>query len=340
MKINAVIVTHNRSELLTKCIQVVVKQTYSVNKIVVFDNNSTDGTSQLMTDFSAIKNLIYIRSSKNGGASYGFYYGIAYAKTDCDWVWVMDDDVIPEIDALEKLIEKLKYIVTDVSYLCSSVKSYEGAPMNVPSISTENHPNGYSRAFNFLSRMVIEVGSATFLSILINVDAINNVGLPYKEFFIWVDDTEYTSRLSKYFAPAYLVGDSIVTHLRVGSNRLDIGNTEDTNRIKLFRYLYRNNLVYLKHYSTRLSYIRAILSYFVKSFKYAIKLNKLDLLRAKSILLGIISFGIGDYNRHQFKDRFNNSISKKEIDSIFEIRSLENQTSGNSIQTYFSEETL
>jgi GT2 family glycosyltransferase len=324
MKVNVVIVTYNRSELLLKVIKSVRNQTYKINKIIIFDNNSTDDTIQVVIDEISNRDITYIRSSINGGASYGFYYGIAFAITDCEWVWVMDDDVIPNEDALEKLLDKLQSIKSDTSFLCSTVVSPEGFPMNVPSISSETHFNGYGRAYKYLSNMMVEVNTATFVSILINVDAINIVGLPYKEFFIWVDDTEYTRRLTKFYAPAYLVGDSIVTHYRVGSSSLDINKTDDINRIKLFRYLYRNNIVYIKNYGSGYSYFRTIITYFLISIKYTLRLNYLDFVRAKSILIGLSKYIVGDYKRNEFKNRFRNMVSKEEMRSLFEITDFEN----------------
>ena len=63
-------------------------------------------------------------------------------------------------------------------------------------------------------------------------------GLPIKEFFIWGDDWEYTSRISKKFKN-YLAGESVVTHkseTNVGSNI--VADTSD--RLNRYFYAYRN----------------------------------------------------------------------------------------------------
>ena len=44
MKIVAVVVTYNRKELLLECIQAILNQTYKLEKVIVIDNNSNDGT--------------------------------------------------------------------------------------------------------------------------------------------------------------------------------------------------------------------------------------------------------------------------------------------------------
>ena len=42
MKVAAVIVTYNRKKLLEECLKSVINQTYSLNEIIVIDNNSSD----------------------------------------------------------------------------------------------------------------------------------------------------------------------------------------------------------------------------------------------------------------------------------------------------------
>ena len=42
----AVVVTHNRKELLVRCLRAILDQTYAVDRIFVVDNASSDGTPQ------------------------------------------------------------------------------------------------------------------------------------------------------------------------------------------------------------------------------------------------------------------------------------------------------
>lgn len=43
-KVTAVVVTYNRKELLIRCIEHLLKQTVSLNSIIVINNGSSDGT--------------------------------------------------------------------------------------------------------------------------------------------------------------------------------------------------------------------------------------------------------------------------------------------------------
>ena len=43
-KVNAVIVTHDRVDLLKQSVEGLLRQSYELNKIIIVDNASTDGT--------------------------------------------------------------------------------------------------------------------------------------------------------------------------------------------------------------------------------------------------------------------------------------------------------
>ena len=45
-KVEAVVVTYNRKALLQECIDAILNQTVSVEKLILIDNNSTDGTEE------------------------------------------------------------------------------------------------------------------------------------------------------------------------------------------------------------------------------------------------------------------------------------------------------
>jgi GT2 family glycosyltransferase len=82
--------------------------------------------------------------------------------------------------------------------------------MNVPSIDTRATENGYANWFEHLEDGIVSISSATFVSLLIPCKAIRAVGYPIADYFIWGDDTEYTTRITTNYATAYFVGKSKV----------------------------------------------------------------------------------------------------------------------------------
>lgn len=240
-KVCAVIVTYNRKELLIGAIDSLKSQTYPLT-ILVVNNGSTDGTAEILKETSGIE---FINQENVGGAG-GFFTGIKYAiENGYDFSWVMDDDILAAPNALENLINKydlLKSLGENVGFLCSTVTNSDGYMVNNPIIDdVKVNPTFHISWNRYLSQGMIAVKSATFVSVLIPTSVSIEVGLPIKEFFIWGDDTEYTIRISRKF-DCFLIGDSVVKHLRVGDKPIRLIELTDKRRINMQKLSIRNQI--------------------------------------------------------------------------------------------------
>ena len=106
--IATVVVTYNRRQLVTQCLEALIGQTRPVQRIILLDNASADGTDRLLEERGYLTNPIieYIRFPRNLGGAAGFREGMKRAyEAGYDWVWMMDDDVTPAADCLERLLE-------------------------------------------------------------------------------------------------------------------------------------------------------------------------------------------------------------------------------------------
>lgn len=241
--VGIVIVTYNRLEMLKDLIFSLRNQEYKNAKIIVINNSSTDGTKEYL---DKQEDLIVITQENCGGAG-GFFTGLKYvAENNFDYAWVMDDDVLVRSDSLSKLMEQ----TSDVDgFLCSKIVDTEGNPCNVPGIYMKKQTNGELEWDKKIERSLVKLTVASFVSVLIPVNIIKKIGLPYKEFFIWGDDTEYTRRISSNFE-SYLCGKSVVIHRRKINKTLSVFSEKDSHRLKNFFFLYRNTLFYEKKYSS------------------------------------------------------------------------------------------
>ncbi len=99
----AVVVTHNRKEKLRDCLAALAGQQRPPDHILVVDNASTDGTSTMLDrEYGGVEVL---RLAKNEGGAGGFHEGMKRAHmAGAEWLWLMDDDTIPDADALEQLL--------------------------------------------------------------------------------------------------------------------------------------------------------------------------------------------------------------------------------------------
>lgn len=298
MKVDAVVVTYNRKELLIECINAILNQTYKLNKVIIIDNNSMDGTYNLLEKEKIIDNKLvkYIKLEKNIGGAGGFYEGMKYdnENTDSDFVWIMDDDTIPTETALEELItaqEKLENCGKHISYLASAVYGENSEPMNVPNINLNVSNNGYKNWYMFLKDGLVRIDDATFVSLLISKKAIKNVGYPMKNYFIWGDDTEYTLRLNKYFGEAYMVGKSIVIHKRKNAKILSIEEEDNKNRINMYFYMIRNNLINKKNYYG----FNKMIKFFIKNQLISLKILFIPKCKCKMKKFTIIHKALTNY---------------------------------------------
>lgn len=267
-RIMAVVVTYNRKQMLLECIQAILEQSYPVEKLIVIDNASTDGTESYLAENGVLDNAVvdYHKLSFNSGGAGGFYSGLEIAKKqNANWIWIMDDDTIPNKDSLRHLIEGTIQI-PNASFFASCVKGENNEPMNVPIINKSNEENGYPYWYKHLENGMVSIATATFVSILINADAVAKCGLPCKDYFIWGDDTEYTRRLIKNYGLAFLVGKSWVCHKRKNAKRVFIKTESDKARIKNYYYHYRNRLVNYYLYDGLSMYIFYIVRFECQAF--------------------------------------------------------------------------
>ena len=125
----AVIVTYNRKDLLNYCIDHVLAQEKAQCDIIVIDNASDDGTGDFIeAAYGNLPELIYINTGANLGCTGGFQVGVREAVIrGYSYVWMMDDDTLPESDALEHLIAADRELQGDWGFLVSAAYWTDGS---------------------------------------------------------------------------------------------------------------------------------------------------------------------------------------------------------------------
>ncbi|MGQ4880239.1 glycosyltransferase family 2 protein [Billgrantia sp. LNSP4103-1] len=252
-KVIGVILTYNRKELLELCLKAVRSQTRPCDMILVIDNASTDGTLDFLMQGSYQDVKVY-SLKKNVGAAGGFNAGFRLAYDNgADLVWMMDDDVLPEPEALQKLLEAdalLESKNVRRSYLLSTAYTEHGQITNTPQVCNAKNGAGYFGWPEQLEHGLVAVGSGTFVSILIPREILQEYGLPLSSMFIWGEDAEFTLRITRH-VPGYLVGRSHVVHVRHGGGTISIVAENNPTRIEYYKNFIRNNLYISKKYKTR-----------------------------------------------------------------------------------------
>lgn len=234
-KIAAVVVTYNRKELLCRCLMALQAQNTAKPDILVIDNASTDGTGQAVQALE-LPGLHYCNTGCNLGGAGGFAFGVRAAMAaGYEYLWLMDDDTLPEPDALQAFLRVDKDLKGIYGWLSSRALTPAGEdqPMNRQRKTPYRDIDGYEQD-------LVPSVMASFVSLFMPAETVRKVGLPIAEFFIWSDDWEYTRRISRSL-PCYTVSQSVVIHAMKQSSIVNIAR-DTPDRLPRYSYFYRNDV--------------------------------------------------------------------------------------------------
>lgn len=205
----AVVVSFNRLDLLRECLTALQGQTSPLDEIIVVDNGSTDGTPGMLADeFPGVSTYL---TERNLGGAGGFALGIDLAmRAGHRDAWLMDDDAAAAPDALARLRAAAeRFAITRPNaprpgFLTCRINEPDGTPLTI--WQPEPIPGAAAPAIG-----VTPLPWSPFVGVLINLDLARSTFLPMADFFIWLDDLEYTARLGT-MSTGYAVEDAFITH--------------------------------------------------------------------------------------------------------------------------------
>lgn len=252
MKVIAVVVTYNRSQLLKRNIASLRKN--SPHAIIVVNNGSTDDTGEWLAEQT---DLIVITQANVGGSG-GFYTGIQQAmERGADWIWCMDDDVFPRPDCLSNLLD---HTASEEVGILAPRRLMEGN-IFTNDFQAVNLTNPFSSMYKKkLKKQVInkpvEILGTAFEGLFIRKEAVEKIGLPNKDLFIFCDDTDYCLRAVLAGYKILYIPSALMDKEKFFSN--DTWN--ERNKKKKWKRFYQiRNSTYLNHHYGRnwgVKYIR------------------------------------------------------------------------------------
>lgn len=267
-KVLNVIVTYNRLKDLKVCVENVKAQTYKNLDILVINNGSIDGTTEYLEEQTDLK---VINQNNLGGAG-GFYTGMKYMMdNDYDWLWMMDDDGVPDSNQLETLLafhKKTGYAFLNALVVDKSDhKKFAFGPLNGHRYVYVDEVAG-NEDFN----VMIHPFNGTF----IKRDVIEKIGLIKKECFIWGDEQEYTARARQAGYTAHTVTTAIHYHPteKGRKGRVFPGFSHKNVLVKpkhLSHYFYRNQ-GYIDH--TYNNYHHIFTKFIIRNSVYFIRIGQ------------------------------------------------------------------
>jgi GT2 family glycosyltransferase len=318
VKICAVVVTYNRKVLLEKCLNGLLNQIHKLDKIIVIDNGSKDGTDMLLCkkygDNSAIE---YIKLPENTGCAGGFYEGIKRAyEQKFDWIWTMDDEGVADSDCLEKLLNSsvfqrngtgaltCKVLNKDANlhYRAIPSKVFEHFGVNIPAVEED-----YKKSF-------FEVQRTSFIGLLLKREVVKKAGLPMRELFMGGDDTEYIKRISKV-SKIYLVPESIIFHydnvpVKMKSFFGIKKRITPIERLWLYSYSTRNTIFIAKRELKLHTFLKQISLLILKSLFITIVFEDHKFLRIKFLTKAVLDTTRGKLGKTIDPEKYLKELSK------------------------------
>lgn len=184
--------------------------------LLIVDNNSTDGSPEYIR--AQFPDVSLLQTGENLGGAGGFNAGVSIALQcpECEYIWLLDNDIIAQPNALPPLVQVLANDTTlagagsqiclysDPELIQEVGSAYGGWTGNLSrnhanekrlSITSEGIPCDYLAACSLLTRASI----------------LRDFGL-FKNFFIFYDDVEWGLRMNANNFGLVAVPASIITH--------------------------------------------------------------------------------------------------------------------------------
>lgn len=297
MKIAAAVVTHNRLNDLKICVNNLRHQTFPLKRIIVVDNQSTDGTTEWLKSQPDIDYII----QKNTGSAGGLHTALNHAeKSDVDYIYCLDDDCFASLDAIEKILKaKQECNLTDnwilTSYVYDENSGNYGPLADFYSVDFKKPPKKCFYEPNdipvsHLNKNIYLNWGHFFLGVLIPIQILRRIGFPEKKYFIRGEDYEYLLRCLKY-ANVGCVLDSRVNHGMPSPHAV-----EDFKKLDLKHYFQMRNHLYINRLyypSWKNSGFFRIVKYLYLALIDVSNLNGFDILKFYAFIDSLT----GNFNR-------------------------------------------
>ncbi len=194
--LTAVIVTYNRKELLSQNIEMLLKQTMTVDSIIIVDNCSSDGTYEYLKNCGwTTEPFLYLKTETNIGGAGGFYTGVKAAyEAGADWIVLMDDDGRMADEHTMEILYRAARKLYDENR--GERKLFVNALVQKGELLSFKIDHMYTvvEAMMAAKNGLIEGAANPFNGTLISRELVSDIGYPKKEFFIKGDEVDYKQR--------------------------------------------------------------------------------------------------------------------------------------------------
>ncbi len=290
--VDIVILNWNGWQETIQCLESIFQLSYPSYRVIVVDNGSTDESQVKLSEFCN-KRFDLLFTGENLGYAGGNNVGIrhALAQSDCDYVWILNNDTRVDPKALTSLVDTMKNDPT--TGLCGSTILYEDDRHRVQALGggwyqpatglSGFYGEGLARNkvdTNIRNKQLDLICGA---SVLASKEFLQTVGLMDEFLFLYMEEIDWGIRAKKQHFNLSYAKKSIVYHKQGAS----IGTNDRAGKKTLFSdfYTFRNR-IYLtrKHYWYFLPTVYLMMIYSL--FKRIVQRRFTAALQILSIMFG------------------------------------------------------
>jgi len=231
-KVAVVTVTYGkRWDFLSQVINAVINDVHVV-KFIIVDNGSRN--QKEIEDGVKIygEKVLIIRHDKNLGSAGGFHAGLkAVRDIDCDFVFLLDDDNVPEVGAIDRFLDiKNNLLKEDKVVIMGNRVDLSGSQeyFYKPSLRDLNPKGTFFEVFSFdklinFIKLIIGINSkkGPFLPIIptvgfiyggafLPIQAVREASLPDKSLVLYGDDIAYSWGVKKAGYKSYISTSPVI----------------------------------------------------------------------------------------------------------------------------------
>ena len=214
-----IILNYNNYAETRECIESLRKSLYPIEKIVLVDNGSQDGSiEQLQKDYSQDNEVHIIRNKRNLGFASGANVGIQYAFNHrAELIFLINNDVVIDRLCIEKLCSAMEETARvgvagpRILYCNDPERIWQGGGnfncMKTGVVSPEKN-----KPATYCSKEVKEVTFLTGCVMLVARQVFEKIGMFDKDFFFYGEDVDFCLRAIKASFKLIYVPEATACH--------------------------------------------------------------------------------------------------------------------------------
>jgi GT2 family glycosyltransferase len=303
-----------------RLVKEVLKQ--GVAKIIVVDNGSSEESRILLAKL-AEENAPYIQiisMGLNSGSAKGFSRGIQEAlNTGTEILWLLDDDNLPEAGAIDHLHAEWSKITVPAKNNTVALAAFRRGRNNFVRAAKEKDPSAVLPMFNsfmgfhikglfelvrhrfsgttFKSNFpdgVFVISACAYGGFWFHRELCNSIGLPDESYVLYMDDFDYTYRVTLTGGQILMVCSSVITDMEssyyMPTKKSIYYHSLLEARSEAIAYYTCRNIIFF----TRRHLMNNILVYWINKVLFIVMISSLGTLRGKFRRLKTIYHALSD----------------------------------------------